>query len=362
MRILHISSEKSWRGGEQQIAYLIKGAPEQQHYVFCRQGSAFEKYCEQNEIPFQSASFHPLYWAASALKLKRYARDKSIDIVHLHTGKAHLLGYLAILSGMKQPAVASRRVAVPPSRSLLTKRRYDHPGIKRIICISEEIRKVMTSYLSHPEKAVTIYSGIDPDRFSKPGFDIRERYSISSDTFIIGTVSAMSPEKDLETFVRVADSLIKENFPVKFFIVGDGALRSELEQQIASLHLGEYIFLTGHVSDPGAYLQQFDLFLFTSRLEGLGTSVLDAFACQVPVVASSVGGIPEIVLNQKTGMTIESGNVAEFKSAVVRILEDPERARTYVTQASEHLNQFTYQRMAAETIGCYSSVLVNEKN
>lgn len=357
MNILHISSEKSWRGGEQQIAYLIKGAPDVRHFVFCRKHSAFETYCKENSIEFTTGSFHPVSWISTALKIKKFCTNKRIQIIHLHTAKAHLLGYVALMSGLGLPMVVSRRVAVVPSRSMTTRQRYDHPQIRRIIGISDEISRVMKAYVADPDKVVTIHSGIDIHRFEAPTFSLKETYNIPETSKIVGTVSALSSEKDLKTFLNVAAEIRASGLKVHYFIVGDGPLRNELEEHSHKQGLDCEVTFTGHVSNPGDYLQQFDLFLFTSVLEGLGTSVLDAFACKIPVIASQVGGIPEIVIDGQTGLTVSAGDVNAFKSAVIRLLEDTDLAITYSSNAYIHLQKFTYQRMAGETIACYSSVI-----
>jgi L-malate glycosyltransferase len=357
MNILHISSEKSWRGGEQQIAYLIKGSPDVRHYVFCRSNSAFEAYCKENSIEHATGSFHPMSWILSALKVKNFCAEKSIKIIHLHTAKAHLLGYVVLLMGVRIPMVVSRRVAVTPSRSLTTRMRYNHPQMRRIIGISEEITRVMKSYVADPDKVITIHSGIDIYRFTAPSFVLKNSFHLAETTQIVGTVSALSSEKDLKTFLKVAKEIQETGMDVHYFIVGDGPLRAELEGYCLEQKLINYVTFTGHVSNPGDYLQQFDLFLFTSVLEGLGTSVLDAFACKIPVVASHIGGIPEIVINEQTGLTVAPGDVAGFKVAVIRLLRDKDLATAYTSSAYSHLQNFTYQRMAVETVACYSSVL-----
>ncbi len=357
MRVLNISSEDSWRGGEQQIAYLISGANDVDHYVYCRENSPFEEHCRESGISFRSGSFHPLMLLNSASRVRKYCEDKSIDLVHCHTGKAHLLAYFALLTGLKTPVVASRRIATPPSDFVFTRMRYDHPGVRRIICVSEDIQKTMEEYLRSPEKALTIHSGIDAEKFQKPSFDLHTRLGIAKSRQIAGTIAALTEEKDLDTFLEAARIVLNEGFDVHFIIVGEGDLREQLIRKTTELSLETHVTFTGYVDNPLDYLQQFDLFLLTSRNEGLGTSILDAFACNVPVIASRTGGIPELVQHGETGLLAGPGAPGEFAAGIIRLLENPPESKSITRNARESLAKFTYEEMVRKTEQCYRRVL-----
>ncbi len=357
MRVLHISSEKSWRGGEQQIAYLIQGADHVKHFVFCRKNSPFETYCQQNNIPYVAGVFHIGGILSSANRLIQYCRSNTIDVIHCHTGKAHLLGYLAIRMGSRIPMVVSRRIATPPSQSFLTKKRYNHDLVKRIICVSEYIRKTMFAYLDNPSKAITIHSGIDTTKFKAPGFTLLEKFSLSTDTRIVGTIAALTAEKDLSTFLRAAKRVIETEENVHFFIVGGGKEEKMLTDLARRLEISSHITFTGHVDNPYDFLQQFDIFMFTSVNEGLGTSILDAFACRIPVIASKTGGIPEMVIDGETGQLVPPGNADAFANCVIKSLTHGADTAEMVKNASKLLEKFTFNHMARQTAGCYQEVL-----
>ncbi len=355
-RVLHISSERTWRGGEQQIAYLIRGTNEVKHYVFCRRGSAFESYCRQENIPFEAASFSAPALVPAALRLRQYCREFSIDLVHCHTGKAHVLAWASLTLGLGLPVVVSRRVAVMPSGNILTRRRYNHPQVRRIICVSDYIRKVMQDYLSEPEKAVTIHSGIDPGKVIRPSFDLRAELSVPENHRVVGIIAALSPEKDIDTFLNAAKICLSEASDLKFVIVGDGPLRGSLEKRTDQLGIRPHVSFTGHVHHPLEYLQQFDLFAFTSLQEGLGTSVLDAFACKTGVVASRTGGIPEMIDHGRTGRLVSPGDATGFAREIMHALNHPEETRRMVEAARHTLARFDYHTMARQTAECYKEI------
>lgn len=357
IRVLHISSEKAWRGGEQQIAYLIRGAEDIHHFVFCRKESAFEKYCIENEIHFQSGSFSPWSVVTTAKMVIDYCLANAIELVHCHTGKAHILGYAGIKLGLDIPVIASRRIATRPSASLLTRKRYDNPQIRRIICVSESIRVTMAEYLTDPVKAVTIHSGIDTDRIIKSSFNLRKKLNLPDNTTIIGTIAALTEEKDLPTFLKAAQQIIIENDTVHFLIVGEGKQRETLEKMARDLAIEKKVTFTGHVNKPIEYLQEFNQFLFTSRNEGLGTSILDAFACKVPVIASDTGGIPELIRNGETGLLVAPGDSNGFARAVNLLLNKEIDDSVILENAWKSLKSFSYKMMAKKTEHCYQSVL-----
>src|SRR5688572_25943427 len=162
MRILQLVSERSWRGGEQQVAYLLE---ELRHlgitcHVCCRKGSAFEDYCKQNGFPYIALPFTKIFPIPTALQLKEYINQHKIELVHMQASHAHTIGVLAHRLGANCDLVLSRRVEFPIGGSFLSKYKYNYPGIKRIICISKRVREVLAQSIEDSSKCVTVYSGI----------------------------------------------------------------------------------------------------------------------------------------------------------------------------------------------------------
>lgn len=361
LSILHLSSEKTWRGGEQQIAYLLDelGKHGIQNHVAARKGSAFEAHCRKKNIPVVALPFKNAVDLSTALAIKRYCREHAIDLVHLHSAKSHGLGVISHVLGNKAPLVLSRRVMFAPKSSWFTRWKYNHPAIARVLCVSDKIKEVMQAYLKHPEKAVTVYSGVDLQKFDPAGRgDILVREGIRRPGLtVIGNTAALEYEKDYITFIDTIDQLVRKKLPVQAVIIGTGSQEDLLKKHVQDKQLQDVITFTGFRKDLVTLLPELDLFLMPSILEGLGTSVLDAFLAHVPVVATQAGGIPEMVISGQTGLLAPPGDSAALAAHIESILANPALRETLVKGAHEKVKEFSKERMAARTLAIYHDII-----
>ena len=362
MNILHVSSEKTWRGGEQQIAYLLEELMQRHQvacFVACKQHSAFETYCIQTNIPHIALPFANEFDLYTAQKLKKYCRQHQINLVHAHSGHSHAICVWAHLLGNKIPIILSRRVDFPVKNNWLSRYKYNYAGIEKIICVSDKIKEIMKPALTHPEKCVTVHSGIDLSRFEESSRigKLHEELQLPLSTFLVGNVSAIAPHKDYFTFVDTAEILLKNDLDAKFLIIGDGPSRPEIEAYVAQKNLKNDILFLGFRQDIPEILPELDLFLITSETEGLGTTILDAFACQVPVVATDGGGIPEIVKNNHTGMLASVRDYNTLATHVLNVLTISSLRSRLIANATTFVQNFTKEATAAKTLAVYQEVL-----
>lgn len=365
MNVLHLSSEKTWRGGEQQIAYLIEESLKAgvNCHVACRKNTPFEAWCVAKKIPFIALPFANEFDFYTATQIKKYCLKHKIEIVHAHSAHSHAISVWADLMGNKAKIILSRRVDFPVKNNLLSRFKYNYQGITRIICVSEKIRQVMMPSLKHPEVCVTVHSGIDLERFknSQNTGKLHREFNLRPELPIIGNISAIADQKDYFTFVNTAELLLKQGLQAKFFIIGDGPMRAEIEAYVQQKNLTEHIIFTGFRNDIPEILPELDVFLITSKTEGLGTTILDAFACHVPVVATKGGGIPEIVKDGETGLLAEIHDAKTLGFQVKKVLDDS-TLRDFLTQnAYRFLQHFTKENTAKRTLEIYEQVL-KEKN
>ena len=174
---------------------------------------------------------------------------------------------------------------------------------------------------------------------------------------IVGNTSAISDQKDYFTFVKVAEKLIKEERKVHFFIVGDGPHRTVIEDYVKEKGLEEKITFTGFVDNIIEELPSLDIFLFTSKTEGLGTSVLDAMAARVPIVASSAGGVSEMVNHEENGLLYPVGDVEGITDGVNRFLENLDFAESMAKEAQKTVKDFSKEKTAKRTVEVYKEIL-----
>lgn len=361
MNVLHLSSEKTWRGGEQQIAYLIEESVKNgvNCHVACRKNTPFEEYCKRQKLPYVALPFANEFDLSTALRLKSYCRKHKIDLVHAHSAHSHALSVWADLLGNKAKIILSRRVDFPVKDNLLSRFKYNYKGITRIICVSEKIKEVMMPALERPEICVTVHSGIDLNRFvnSKNTGKLHREFNLPPNLPIIGNISAIAEQKDYFTFVKTAGLLLQRGLNAKFFIIGDGPMRVEIEDFVKKQKLAEHIIFTGFRTDIPEVLPELDVFLITSQTEGLGTTILDAFACRVPVVATKGGGIPEIVRNGETGLLADIYGTEQLADQVMRVFNEPGLRDLLTQNAYRFLQDFRKENTARKTLEIYRQVL-----
>lgn len=364
MNILQLVSERSWRGGEQQVAYLLEELRRLgvTCHVCCRRGSAFETYCQQNGFPYIALSFNKVFPIPTALALRDYINRNQIQLVHMQASHAHTIGVLAHKLGANCKLVLSRRVEFPIGGSFLSRYKYNYPAIERIICISERVRNVLAQSIQDGSKSVTVYSGIDLSRFKgisadhKPDY-LRRTYSIPAGRLLIGNVSAIDIHKDYFTFLEMASQLKEKGVNATYFAIGTGKLEKEVKQYAADLGLSEDIIFTGFIKDVYKVLPELDIFVFTTIKEGLGTTVLDAFASRVPVVASDTGGIPEMVQDNITGMLAPVKQPAIFAEKVLKLIDNPDLGNQIIENAFHAVHKFSKEETALHTLAIYQQLL-----
>ena len=361
LRVLHLSTARTWRGGEQQVAYLTEELRDMgvKQLVVCAGGSPVQEFCEEKKIDHRSLAFHASFDPPNARRLSRIAQEWRPDLIHTHDSHGHTTAILAnTLFGMNTPLIVSRRVDFPISSGFSARWKYGHPSVKRILCVSDAIKEITAQRLPRPDVLRTVRSGIDPARFAE-GADGRLHAELGLDaaTPIVGNVAALAPHKDLFTFIRMAQRIHRNRPDVRFVLIGEGELRTELERYAKEHGLADVLVFTGFRKDVERLLPELDVMAMTSRTEGLGTSILDAFAAQVPVVATAAGGIPELIEDGRTGLLRPVEDDEALARAVEHVLQDPALRGRLVQGASLKLKGFTRKATAMATLKEYQSVM-----
>ncbi len=364
--IVHVSTPRSWRGGEQQLVYLAErvqaaGVPQ---LVVSPPGSEVERACRERGLPHlalrRRAAVDPLF----ARALARAAGGAGAALVHAHDPHGHTAAVLgASLFGLRVPLVVHRRVDFRIGRGAFTRWKYDHPAVRRILCVSRAIAEVLRPDLRDPSRLRVVHSATDVARFARarPDGRLRRELGVPPGVPLVGNVAALAPHKDHRTFVEAAARVLASGLDARFVAIGDGPLREELAAHVRARGLEGRVLLAGFRADVPEILPELDAFLFTSREEGLGSSLLDAFACRVPVVATAVGGIPEIVVDGETGLLCAAGDAAALAAGVARVLREPALRARLVEGATRHLGEFGVEAMAARTLAIYREVVAEPR-
>lgn len=355
INILHVSTAHTWRGGEQQLVYLYDELYKTgvQQLIVCAKGSALEKKCIGLGKQYISLSRKNSFDIFFAYQLKRISEKYSL--IHVHDSHAHTMAMMAaMLFGNKLPIVVSRRVDFSIGRNIFSSLKYNHKQVKKIICVSDAIKKMIAPDIKNKDKLITIYDGIDLNRFNFSKTNkLRQEFNIPSDYYLIGNVAALAPHKDYYTFIDTAAILIQKNIKAMFFIIGEGAERKKIEQYIKEKKLTSNVILTGFRNDVAEILPEMDVFLMTSETEGLGSSVLDAMACNVPVVATEAGGVPELISHEISGLLAPVKNANKLAENVMEILSNQNLKKVLKSNAAQKVKGFSVKNMASKTLQVY---------
>lgn len=360
LRVLMLTSETSWRGGETQVELLIRGMAAGGHEVALAapagSGIAGRTAAEVRQVPLNIAGGLDI---AASWRLRRLLSRDGYDVVHAHSSHAHSVAFLATSGWRRRPRlVVSRRVAFPVSGNPLSRIKYAR-GADRYIAISEAVKDSLVAGGVSPSLIDVIPSGVDLSKFDSitGGSALRTELSIPEGVPVIGSIGALVPNKAHDDFIRAAKT-VHENFPDAYFlIVGEGPQRSCLEGLAEMLRLRERVRLTGFRTDALDLLAMCDCFVISSILEGLCTSVMDAQVAGIPVVATATGGIPELVTGGESGLLVPPRSPDRLAEAIIRILSDPGLRSRCIAGGRAKSGAYDYRLMVERTEACYRMLL-----
>jgi glycosyltransferase involved in cell wall biosynthesis len=243
------------------------------------------------------------------------------DMLCCHGYKANLLGRMAARR-VKIPAVAVARGWTGESFKVRLYERLDRFHLRwmdHVVCVSEAQAAKVRRAGVRPERISVIHNAIDAARFQEPDERYRAkllRYFRQPRTHIIGAAGRLSPEKGFDVLIEAAKLVLSEHPSAGFVVFGDGAERACLQQQINAAGIGSSFILAGFRADLDRFLPHFDLMVLPSHTEGLPNAVLEAFGAGVPVVATAVGGTPEVIEDGESGFLVPAGDAEKMAERI----------------------------------------------
>lgn len=297
----------------------------------------------------------------AAWRLSRLLKQLKPDVVHAHDPHGVAMSALALSMSTqlaKPPLIASRRVDFHLRGSAMS--RWKYRQVDCFICASEAIRKMLVADGVPEARTVTVHEGIDLERVeSAPRANIHEELFLPHQAPVVGNVAALVPHKGQRHFIEAAALVVRKVPDARFVIAGEGELRPALERQIKEHRLEKHVVLAGFRPDVLSLHKAFDIFVMSSITEGLGTSLLDAMAAARPIVATSTGGIPEVVEDGVTGFLVAPRDDRAMADAIVRLLKDSDlRQRMGLAGLKRARERFSAERMLRDTLRVYQRVAV----
>jgi glycosyltransferase involved in cell wall biosynthesis len=361
-----LDSESSWRGGQNQLALLMRGLGSQAVEVTLAApaDAAIAAKAVESGIATLPLTIRGGMDVLAARRLAGLLDKHAFDIVHCHSSHAHSIALLAtwnLLPGRRRqrPAlVVSRRVDFPFARHGPSALKY-RQGVDLYLAISNGVRDVLVAGGVDPQRIALVPSGIDLERHRAIGDTsyVRDEFALHQCGAVIGNVAALAPHKSQVDFIRAARIVAEQVDDARFLIVGEGELRGELESLIRELRMQDRILLTGFRSDALAILASFDLFVLSSYLEGLCTSIMDAQALGVPVVATDTGGVPDLVQHEHTGLLSPPRRPEALAGEILRLLREPGLRDRCVANARKRSSEYDFHHMVRRTAEAYRHVL-----
>ncbi len=348
LKILHIDPEKAWGGGESEVICLLSYLSlwgHQCHLVCHPQGILLKEAQKigittfpvhiRNDLDMRQVPF-----------LRWLIRRGQYDIVHFHTKRAHALSLCLghILPNIK--FVVTRRMDYPVKRNWYTHYLYNR-RVDGIIAISHKISEVLVEGGVKRDKIRVIHTGIDPEPFLKA-----QRPHSNFGKAVIGTAAVLEERKGHRFLLEAAALLKQKGHHLIYRFAGEGSQRARLQEIALRLGLKD-VFFEGFVSDMPNFLSQIDIFVLPSLYEGMGVAILEAMAARKVVVASRVGGIPELVEDGVTGLLVPPGDPGALASSISRLGSQRGLINKMGMKASERVRRYFTMEQTAKKVEDY---------
>ncbi len=351
---VHLDEQQGLRGGEQQASWLVRGLAEHgvSNIVIGRAGEEFvAMHPDRDDIHRFALPLRGELDLYSAWRLARITQHCHVDIVHAHASHAHGIAVVASCFGMTSRIVVSRRVNFPPRQHRLNRWKYSRPD--RILCVSEKVQETLADYGLHPPQTRVVHSAVDFERALMPAAS-RASLDVPEDAPLLASAGALVDHKDHANLLDAA-ARVRKVFPnLRVCIAGEGPLRSALEARRNALGLNDCVAFLGYRADAPAIIRAADIYVSSSWSEGLGTSILEALAAGVPVVAAEAGGAREMVIPGVTGYLTPVRDPEALADAIVAGLTDRQAAQCMAEAGSKLAREkFSVERMVQQTLEVY---------
>lgn len=354
--ILHINTADSWRGGEKQTFFLTSHLCRKGYssYCICQKDSPLHEKLLKNSLPHFPVRMRAGIDIVAAWEISRISREIDAKILHMHTAHAHSLGFL-ISRFLKIPVnIVSRRVDFKIKQNPFSRIKYRYPD--KYITVSGAIREILISGGVPAGKIKVVHSGIDLKTYKniKPvylpaGF----RIDNIKKTIKIVNVAALTYQKDHETLLKAVNIVNRKNNNFILIIAGEGELKNRLIYLRDRLKLQDKVIFTGFREDALSLINFADIFVMSSRYEGLGTSIIDAMSLKKPVIATETGGIPELIISGKNGLLVPRENPEALAEAIIRLMQDKNLQKKLSRQAFKDARNFSIEKTVEKTIEVY---------
>jgi glycosyltransferase involved in cell wall biosynthesis len=367
LRILHVTFDMAIGGTEQVIRQLVLNLPaaEFDNEIFCIDGKigAVGEKLQQQGIHIHRAPRKAGLDFELIKTLRQTLRSGNFDVVHCHQYTPWVYGWFAAW-GCKAKVVFTEHGRFFPDRSrgkALPLNVLMSLTTAAITAISSATRDALARYewVAKPLVQV-VYNGIqplaaDPGRVSM----LQQALGIKPESVVLGTVARLDPVKNQQMMLQ-SFAIVSRQFPhLLLLLVGDGPSRTALEHEVARLGIDTQVRFTGFQTHVADYLALMDIYLLSSHTEGTSMTLLEAMHLQLPCVATAVGGNPEVVANNESGLLSPDNDPAAFASNIQTLLEN---TSLKITMGQAGKRRFEALFSVGQMVASYSRIYVKAVN
>jgi glycosyltransferase involved in cell wall biosynthesis len=349
VKILHVDPAPTWRGGERQVHLLASHLERRgvRNTLVAAPGAPLAVRAAESGLRVRTCRMRGDADVFAVWRLGAMLRSERPDVVHLHTARAHaVVGLAARLAGFR-PVVVTRRLELPV-RGAAGRWKYralaDH-----YVAISDAVAASLRAAGVPARRISLVPSGVEIPPESRP--------PAAGTGFVVGTLAAMTAQKDPDTWVRAAARAARADPGIRFAWAGEGELRPRLEGAIRATGVADRLELLPFQEDPEPFWRRLSAFFLPSAFEALGTVLLDAMARGLPVVATRVGGIPEVVRDGCEGLLARPGDDVALSAAILRLRAEPALAGRLGAAGRARAGEFEIGGVVDRIVALYETLL-----
>jgi glycosyltransferase involved in cell wall biosynthesis len=364
MKVAHIDTASTWRGGEKQVLSLAEGLRKAGHdvLVVCPPGSELERACRERLLETRAVPMRAELDLPAMARVAGALRRFGAEVVHCHTARAHTLGLAAAWLAGTPVTVVSRRVDFPVGGNVFSKLKYRLP-VDAVVAVSSAVKEVLVASGLRRRKIAVVPGGVDPGKYrGGPGRrKIRAEMGLEDGTPVIGALGALVPHKGHSSLIKALPALRRSRPDLMCVIVGAGELERDLRDLSRDLGVESALEFVGHQSDVRSIVPAFDCLVHPSKLDASPNVLKEAMVMGVPVVATNVGGVSEIVVDGDCGLLVPPGDIEALAGAVGRVLDDDKLRRRLVAGGVARVEEFSVDRTVEETCRLYARLLKEKR-
>ncbi len=365
-RILHFIGGGELGGAEELLLTLMKHLDKEQYeaQLICLCPGPFAELVRQYGFKATEIPMRHKFDLSTIQVIRQYLRENKIDLVHTHGVRANLVA-----------RTAARKEGLPVVTTFHSVLRYDYDSIfkallakyltiatnkctDKFIAISRAIKQEILQ-MGVPEDRITvIHNGLDISKYAEPRDPqlMKTELGLDPDKYTVAMIARLHPVKGHQYFLQAAREILNQGLAAQFLIIGEGIYREKIKEWIKELGLDEAVVMPGYYSPIENIYGVCDVLCVPSLMEGLGMVVLEAMHFNVPVAASDIGGIQEIIEDRINGLLVQPRDAKGLADAVVNLLIDKELAQYFREQGQKTLQEFTLEKMARQIEQTYHSL------